>query len=131
MHDPRLYPNPFHRFRIRFQHKPEVPYSFLEGNLRRSESAVIMTVEGGFVEVFGRRVRVRMPVGKGVDKGREAAERAERCASAFDRKRSNELEEGRDKERKFYRESHRDWGLVGMKRIVLPPRYRVPDYPRL
>lgn len=103
----------------------------MEGNLRRSESAVIMTVEGGFVEVFGRRVRVRMPVGKGVDEGREAAERAERCASAFDRKRSNELEKGRDKERKFYRESHRDWGLVGMKRIVLPPRYRVPDYPRL
>ena len=36
----------------------------------------------------------------------------------------------REQNPKFYRESHRDWGLVGMKRIVLPSRYRGSGYCR-
>jgi hypothetical protein len=87
MHNPRLYPNLVHRICIRLQHKPEMPYSFLEGDLGGSEATIIVAVEGRFVEVFRRRVRVRMPVGKGVHKGREAAEGAERCAAALERER--------------------------------------------
>jgi hypothetical protein len=74
MHNPCLYSNPLHRIRIRLQHKPEMPYTFLEGNLGGCEAPIVMTVERRFVKVFGRRVRVGMPVGEGVDKGREAAE---------------------------------------------------------
>ena len=130
MHNPCLYPNPLHRIRIRLQHKPKMPYSFLEGNLGGGEATIIVAIEGRFVEVFRRCVRVRVSVGKGVDKGREAAEGAEGCAAALERERGGKMQEVRKKERKFYWKSHRDWGLVGMKRIVLPPRYRVPEYPR-
>jgi hypothetical protein len=91
MHNPRLYPNLLHRIRIRLQHKPQVPYPFLEGDLGGSEATIIMAVKGRFVKVFRRRVRVRVSVRKGVDKGSEAAEGAERCAAAFERERGGEM----------------------------------------
>lgn len=74
MHNPRLYTNPLHRIRVRLQHKPEMPYTFLEGHLGGRETSIVVAVECGFVKVFSRRVRVGMPIGEGVDKGREAAE---------------------------------------------------------
>jgi len=74
MHYPSLYSNPLHRVRVRLQHKPEMPYAFLEGHLGGCETSIVVAVECGFVKIFGRRVRVGMPVGKGVDQGREAAE---------------------------------------------------------
>jgi hypothetical protein len=72
-----------------------MPYTFLERDFGGREPPVIVAVESRFVEIFGRRVRIGMPIGEGVDESREATKGAKRCAAAFERERGGEMQEGR------------------------------------